>query len=211
MEAINEIEMFRTVLNEMLTELKQLRDGQKEMNKTILLLGEKVDGFQQHLENLKVEVPATDLQPVKDELAEWAVGFNGLIKEGMEKIQTTFSQHLQKLSAVIEAEPKPIVRRISLFPETDRNGHFKFFISRLILGVLGALLLVGLFSLGQQYIAQRPSTESMMPYQQFVPERTAPAAPPPHKTKAPRKHHVVDSLEKAPVGGDSVGTLPLGA
>jgi len=81
MEALNELEMFRTVLNEMLTELKQLNTTQKEMNRTLLLLGEKVDGFQQRLDNLKVEAPAVDMQPVKDQLTEWAVGFNRQMTE----------------------------------------------------------------------------------------------------------------------------------
>jgi len=207
MEAFNEWEMFRTVLNEILTELKQFNNGQKEMGKTLLLLGEKVDGFQQRLDNLKVEAPAVDLQPVKDQLAEWAVGFNRQMTEGMEKIQTAFSQNLQKLSEAVAAQPKPIVRRISLFPENDYNGHFKFFIGRLLWAILGLCLLAGLFSLGQQYIMHR-SMEREAPRMEYVPEKIAPMAPPPRKAKTSRKHHEADSVEKAPVEGDSVGRLP---
>jgi len=54
MQELNEAEMFRSVLNDMLDELKQLHTTTKEMNKAIIGQNQKIDGFDQRLENLQV-------------------------------------------------------------------------------------------------------------------------------------------------------------
>ena len=137
MQEFNEGEMFRSVLNEMLIELKQLQQGVKETNKTLLALGEKVDGFRGYLDNLKVEVPPADLGLVIDGQAEGLIAFNKEVKGALEGMQTQFTQAIQKLTDAVEAQPKPIVRRICFFPESDYKGNYKYFIRAVVLWFLG--------------------------------------------------------------------------
>jgi hypothetical protein len=211
MQELNEVEMFRAVLDEMLMELKQLHSATKEMKETIDALNEKIDGFNVRLENLQVVAPPPDLEPVKGQLAEGVSEFNRQVKESMDGIREVYTQHLKKLTDTLEAQPKPIVRRISLFPENDTRGHFKYFMKCLVLGILGMTLLAGLFSLGQQYLA-RHSNDQSAEYNVSPSQAAMPSAPGPHAIKVQRKKHGRSNDGGVAMGRvDSVGSLPDGA
>src|SRR5882672_9289920 len=189
MQELNEAEMFRSVLNEMLDELKQLQATSKEMNKTIIGQNQKIDGFDQRLENLQVVAPPPDLEPVKDQLAEGVSGLNKEVKEAMQGVQGTFTQHLKKLTDTLEAEPKPIVRRISLFPENDYHGNYKYFIKALFLWSLGILALVLAYRLIQPYFDrstsyQVPSYRAAPYYPRDESASSSPVSSPRHSRKS---------------------------
>jgi len=191
--------MFRTVLNEMVEELKQLHQGTKEINKTITGLQEKIDGFDRRLENLQVVAPPVDLGPLQEQMTESISAFNQQAKETMEGMQGAFTRQLQTLTDTLAAEPKPIVRRISLFPENDRHGSYKYFIKALFLSILGFGLLAGLYALGQQWLDQRAAERSQVQVRPvYLPERAYPSAPQaPSSTgkvrKAVKRRREVDS------------------
>jgi hypothetical protein len=46
----------------------------------------------------------------------------------------------QKLAAVVRAQPKPVLYRIMLFPETDYQGNYKTFIRWVIGGIVGMIV-----------------------------------------------------------------------
>ncbi len=210
MQELNEAEMFRTVLNEMLGELKQLTQGAKETNKNVATLQEKFGEFHHRLENLQVIAPAVDLAPVHDSLTQGVSELNKQVTEGMQGVLTTFTQHLEKLTAAVEAQPKRIVRRISLFPENDRHGNYKYTIRTMFLSILGALVVGGAFSLLLNNMEERKEERRKLMFQKPAAEvwTTAPpaqAAAPPQKkkTKAPVKSAaeqppIEDTIAKPP-------------
>jgi len=159
MQELNEAEMFRAVLNEMLEEMKQVHRTIKEMNGVLVLQQQKIDGFQRLLENIQVVAPPPDMQPLKDQFAAGVVEFKMQVKETLAGMQAVYGQQLQKVTEVLEAQPKPIVRRISLFPENDRHGNFKYFFKCLFLSTLGFGLLAGLYAFGVEWLAQRGSRQ----------------------------------------------------
>jgi len=198
MQELNEAEMFRAVLNEMLDELKQLHVAVKGMNSGIVALTGKVDAFDKRLEDLQVVAPPPDLQPVQNELAAGVSGLQIQVKEGMSGIQSVFTQHMQKLTAALEAQPKPIVRRISFFSDNDYNGNYKYFIKACCLWTLGFLALVMIFKLVQPYFDrstgyQSPSYRAAPYYPREDPPATTTVKPSRHSRKSSRKHRTVDS------------------
>jgi len=204
MQELNEAEMFRTVLNEMLDELKQLHVSIKEMNKTVAVLHEKIDKFDQRLENLQVVAPPPDLQPLKEQLAEGVSTFNIQAKETMEGMQKVFTVQMQKITDTLAASPKPIVRRLSLFPENDYHNHYKYFIKGLFLATVGVCLVGALYALGSQWLQQRraeagPAQERSV----SMPGSYQPPAPVPlperHVRKVPKRHREADTTVTAGV------------
>jgi len=204
MQELNEVEMFRTVLNEMLLELKQMAQGAKETNKNLAALQEKFGEFHHRLENLQVIAPAVDLTPVHDSLTQGVSELNKQVKEGMQGVLTTFTQHLEKLTAAVEAQPKRIVRRISLFPENDRHGNYKYFIRAMFLSILGALVVGGAFSLLLNNMEERKEERRKLMFQKPAaqewttqPPAQPSSAPPRKKTKA--RPPIADTITKMPV------------
>lgn len=205
--------MFRAVLNEMLEEMKQVHRTIKEMNKTVVSLGERVDGFQRQLENIQVVAPPLDLQPLKDQFASGLVDFSAQVKETLAGMEAGYSQQLQKVTQVLEAQPKPIVRRISLFPENDHHGNFKYFFKCLFLSTLGFGLLAGLYAFGAQWLEQG-SGHQPAPYQSSRPFTESSSAPPvpkasgKHSTKRDRTHSANISKDTTIPRGDSFASSP---
>ncbi len=199
MQELHESEMFRSVLNEMLSELKQLQNSTKEMNKTILGLNERIDRFDQRLEDLQVVAPPPDLQPLKEGILE----FNQQAKETMEEMREVFRGQMQKIADTLAAEPRPIVRRISLFPDNDYRGSYKYFIRGLFLATVGVCLVGALYALGSQWLEQRREERRLtrVPVQErsmSFPERNyqpgAPSPAPGRAKKAGKRHREVDSV-----------------
>lgn len=203
--------MFRTVLNEMLGELKQLAQGAKETNKNLVALQEKFGEFHHRLENLQVIAPAADLTPVQDTLTQGVTELNKQVTEGMQSVLATFTQHLEKLTAAVEAQPKRIVRRISLFPENDRQGNYKYFIRTMFLSILGALVVGGAFSLLLNNMEERKEERRAMMFQKPAREpwttpAPAQASPPPQKKKVKARPPIEDTVGRPPV--EDITTKP---
>jgi hypothetical protein len=142
--------IFETVLNEMLEDQKHLVNSVKALTTTITDLRDKqadlqtrVEGFDQRLSDQTITAPPADTQPIQQLLQESMTSFRGEIKQGIDRV-----------GALVEAQPKAIVRqtRILLFPESDRNGHFKYLIGKIFLALILIVLLGVLLNLGSQYI-----------------------------------------------------------
>ena len=208
MQELNEAEMFRAVLNEMLEEMKQVHRTIKEMKGALAVQQEKIDGFQRQLENIQVVAPPTDLQPLKDQFAAGVSEFSIMVKETLAGMKVDYGQQLQKVTQVLEAQPKPIVRRISLFPENDHHGNFKYFFKCLFLSILGFGLLAMIYALVQQRLEQGSGYQPA-PYQSsrsFTGSSSAPSVPKAsggHSKKRDRPHSANISKDTTIPRGDS--------
>jgi hypothetical protein len=125
-------EIFEAVLNEILEEMRQVKRVVKEQNSTIIGLRERVEEFEHKLRDQQVIVQPPDFTSVERQIAE------GLVQ----------------VAEAVEKQPKPVRRhvRISIFPESDREGSYKFFIRWLFGGTILALLVAALFFLGRQFL-----------------------------------------------------------
>jgi hypothetical protein len=148
-----------TVLNEVLEELKEANKSLKEMGGTVKALELRVHAFEQ--KEIRIEPP--DLEPLKTKLDE----LPGLINLEMMRVDTGMQHQIVaqcgelrretaagmlRIAAVVEAQPKPIVRRISLFPENDKEGNYKTFIRWLIGGTIGAMVVLTAYVLINEQI-----------------------------------------------------------
>lgn len=134
-----------TVLNEVLEELQQTNKSIKQLSGTVADLGVHVKAFEK--KELKTEPP--DLQPVVTQC---------------EVLRKEAAEGLARVAAAVAVQPKPIIRRISLFPENDRDRHFKFFLKWVLWFVVmlltfevGYLLISEYIERTHPYILQQPS------------------------------------------------------
>jgi hypothetical protein len=65
-----------------------------------------------------------------------------------------------KVAAAVEAQPKPIVRRISFFPENDYSGNYKVFIRWFICGIIGAMMVAAAYVLTNEWILRNSPRET---------------------------------------------------
>jgi predicted nucleic acid-binding Zn-ribbon protein len=84
-----ETEIMQTVLNEVLEELKELKQQVAKLMAVMADLNNKVDDFEIKLSNIKVSAPPTNLEPI-----------TSTVKEG-----------IFRLRGVIEEQPKSIIRQ----------------------------------------------------------------------------------------------------
>ncbi len=99
----------------------------------------------------------------------------------------------QKVSAIVEAQPKAIVRqwRLVFFPEHDYHGYYKFFVTRFLFWVTILAGIAVLFRLGMHWLDNIHSQRQLQlqlqsqsaPFQKSYPEQSPPhpAAPPSKK------------------------------
>ncbi len=210
-----------TVLNEVLGELKEANKSLKEMDGTIKALESRVTGFEQMLKDQQVIVQPPDLGPAFEEIrrltsetGETASETIGNVQEKatdiLNQVQVTVEQKLSEIRKVIDGrlaeQPKPIVRqwRVSLFPESDRAGSYKYFISWLFGGTVLVLLVGALFSLGRQYLDKwHPSPDEPRPamsMEEVQARRDVKAAPPAvvlHQGPTRKTRRQTDSLARA--------------
>jgi hypothetical protein len=152
-------QMVLTVLNEVLDELKEANKSLKEMGGTMKALELRVHDFEQ--KEIRIEPP--DLEPLKKKIDE----LPDLINLEMMRVDKDMQQQIDarcgelrqeteagmlKIATAVEAQPKPIVRRISLFPENDKEGNYKTFIRWLIGGAIGAMIVVTAYVLINEQI-----------------------------------------------------------
>lgn len=138
--AIDE-QVFETVFNEILEDLRKVTRSNQALQTTVQDLGARLDTFATKLNELQVIVPPVDQQPL-----------HHIAREGIDKIRQTLQSDvqqpleagIQKITAIIGAQPKTVIqeRHFFLFPKNDHEGHYKFLI-RWIVG-----LILGLASLG---------------------------------------------------------------
>lgn len=114
------------------------------------------------------EVILAVLNEVLEELKET----NKAIKEmdgNVKKLETSVeatTAGLGKLSGVVAAKPRPVLWRVSLFPENDREGNYKTFIRWLIGGIVGALLVGSAYVLANLWIQRSYPPEMAAQYTQ---------------------------------------------
>jgi hypothetical protein len=170
-------QMVLTVLNEVLGELKEANKSLKEMGGTIKALESKVTGFEQMLKDQQVVVQPPDLASAFEEIRQLTTEtgiaasetINIVQKEAgamLGQVRMVVEQKLSEIGTVIDGrlaeQPKPIMRqwRVSLFPESDREGSYKYFVNWLFGGTVLVLLVGALFLLGRQFLDKwHPSAE----------------------------------------------------
>jgi hypothetical protein len=160
-------QMVLTVLNEVLEELKEANKSLKELGGTVKALELRVHAFEQ--KEIRIEPP--DLEPIKEKVDELPDRINlemmrvdkdmqqQIVAQCGELRQETAAGML-KIAGAVEAQPKPIVRRISLFPENDKEGNYKTFIRWLIGGTIGAMMVVTAYVLLNEQIQRTYSRET---------------------------------------------------
>lgn len=151
-----EEEIFKSVLEEVLEELQKANRSLKEMGGTVKDLEARVRAF----EDKEIKIDPPDLEPLKNRIEQMPAAIHEeavktgeairqqVVDEGGALRKETASG-LAKVAAAVEAQPKPIVRRITFFPDADRQGHYKFFI-RWFFGTV-----IGVFLIGATYISIR--------------------------------------------------------
>ena len=169
-EVMNE-EILKEVLEDVLQEFK-------EANQKLGALEGRVAAFEQKLIDQQVIVEAPDLRPAFDLLKQQSDESAAAVTTAMEAVQQAVKESLQKLEQATSQEradlqkvsetglqaiadrlaqqPKPIIRqfRFSLFPENDREGHYKYFIKWVFGGTLLVMVIGALFFLGRQYLSE---------------------------------------------------------
>ncbi|HET6256227.1 MAG TPA: hypothetical protein VFE32_19270 [Puia sp.] len=127
-----ELEVLVTAVTELAEDQKATNKQIDEFTKLVKGIGEKVDTFDKKLTNLQVVAPAPDTRPMVAKQAEF----------------------LQKLTAILEAQPKSVVRqfRFLLFPSDNADHYYRIIFGRLFGWAVLILVCTYLFSLGQQYI-----------------------------------------------------------
>ncbi len=159
--------MILAVLNEVLDELKVANKSLKEMGGMVKTLESRVQAFEQK----EIRIEPTDLGPVNHLVGQ----LPGIIKEGIKGLDESFRERVTvecaelrkettaafvKVAAAVEAQPKPIVRRISFFPENDYSGNYKVFIRWLICGIIGAMMVAAAYVLTNEWILRNSPRET---------------------------------------------------
>jgi len=200
------------------------------MGGTIKALEGKVTGFEHMLKDQQVVVQPPDLDPAFEEIrrltretGEAASETIGTVQEKardmLDQVQVTVGQKLSEIRTVIDdrlaEQPRPVIKqwRVSLFPESDKAGSYKYFIGWLFGGIVLALSVAALFSLGRQYLDKwHPSPDEpkqAMSMPQVKAENEVKAAVPSvvrHQASSARewerdgkKEKTIDSLKKVAI------------
>ena len=137
----------------------------------------RVQAFEQ--KEIRTEPP--DLAPVSERIAAEC---------GELRKETTAA--LAKVAAAVEAQPKPIVRRISFFPENDYQENYKTFIRWLIGGIVGAMMVLTVYVLAHEWILHTQPRDWPVPASGVTMPPEAPVRPsvPAHGAGAPVKSRI---------------------
>ena len=127
-----ESEVLVTAITELAEDQKATGQQLEDLTKQVKEIGEKVEGFTDKLTNLQVIAPALDTRPVVAKLSEF----------------------LQRVTAILEAQPKNVVReyRLLLFPADNADKYYRIIFGRLFGWAVLILICTYLFNLGQEYI-----------------------------------------------------------
>lgn len=141
-------EIFESVLNEILEELKQSTRAAKDLQNTVTALSEKVAGFDQRL-NEQVVAPPADTLAVQKVVEESLARLEQCSVENTERINSALEQTIQKTTAIVEAQPKAVTRQVRFLsiPENDPNGNFKYVVGKVLLWLLAIVIVSMLYVL----------------------------------------------------------------
>jgi len=178
--------MLKDVLEDVLEELKESNRSLTDARTRLSALEEKVGGFEQKLTDQQVIVHPPDLDPVIRLIGEQGKRSEIQTEAQVSVIRTETEAGLRRLAAAVETQPKPIVRRICFFPENDYSGSYKHFITCLFWGIMGALLICGLYSLGSQYLDRQPYPAPMVMPADTISKANAPPHPASKKSRPPK-------------------------
>jgi len=197
-------EVFETVLNEVLEELKLSKE---EVKSGMATLTEKVEKIDRRLDEQVVAAPA-DTQPIQQIITEGHQKIEKSLTErhdDMKKmVAKMVAEEFQKVSAIVEAQPKPNVRqfRLILFPENDYHGYYKFFVTRLLMWLTILAGIAVLSHLGMHWLDNIHSERQLqLQLQSQSPsfQKSYPEPLPPHPAASPskkiHKHHDLPGLD----------------
>ena len=146
--------MLLVVLNETLEEMQKANMSLKEMGQKledfagkIGLLETRVQAFEQ--KEIKIEPP--DLGPVSERVSAECAGLKKVTEAG-----------LLKVAVAVETQPKPIVRRITFFPENDHEGNYKTLIRWMIGGIVGLMFIGSAYVLANEWIQHTPRWQKII-------------------------------------------------
>src|ERR1700754_1750010 len=136
-------QIINEVLNDILEELKQSNQSLKTLQTTVGDLQEKTSGFEQKLSGQQVIAPPADTAPIRE-----------LTDRAINTIQQDIKRQLDVISAIVEAQPKNVIKkwRFSIFPDNDINGSFRHLINKITLGVICLALIAAGYKLGLHYM-----------------------------------------------------------
>ena len=171
---LKRMEILETVLNEASEDANAARKAVIDLHVTVIGLCEKVDGFDQRLQEQKVIVSPVDTGPIEE-----AVNTN------IGKAGSALAEGLVRINETLERQPKPIVRqfKFSLLPDGDPYGNNRKLYYKIMWWLYGLLFLVMLFRLGTNYIETIPRRE-------YAPVERLPDPAPPFQ------HHVEKKFKK---------------
>jgi len=180
-------QIITDVLNDILQELKQSNQLLKTLQTTIGDLQEKTSGFEQKLTDQQVIAPPADTTPIQE-----------LTGRAINTIQQDVKKQLGVISAIVEAQPKNVIKqwRLSFFPDNDINGSFKHLINKITLGMICFSLIAAGYKLGLHYM-DRPvsASQAPQPFGSVTPGPAAPDAAVPPSTITKGRHHRNQEVE----------------
>jgi hypothetical protein len=184
-------EVFETVLNEVLDELKISNRKIEELEKGIESLTKKIETFDRRL-NEQIVAPPADTQPIQQIITEGQHKMEEILTERNKDIKKIVAEEFQKVSAIVEAQPKAIVRqwRLLFFPENDYPGYYKFFVTRVLLWVTILAGIAVLCRLGMHWLDNIHSERQLELQLQGQPSSSQGSYPqplPPHPAASPSK------------------------
>jgi hypothetical protein len=149
-------EIFESVLNEILEDQKQCTLVIKDLYAAVAVLTEKVAGFDQRL-NEQVVAPPADTLAVQKVIDEGLARIEQRFLDSVEKNKQILTATFEKTNAIVEAQPKAIVRQFRFFhiPEHDPEGNFRYFVNRILLWLFGLSIVAALFLLGSHSMGWR--------------------------------------------------------
>jgi hypothetical protein len=111
-----EEEVLQQVLNEVLSELKELTKDQKMVNIALESYNTRINEFQNSLENIKVDIPQLDLR----------------------ELNKTIGNLMNELKEIIKNQPKQVLheKRILFYPEGNGENFLKFIAARFLWGII---------------------------------------------------------------------------
>ena len=149
-------EVFESVLNEILEDQKLSTQIIKDLQTAVTTLTEKVASFDQRL-NEQVVAPPADTLAVQKVIDEGLARVERRTAETAAGINDTVNSAFQKTNAIVEAQPKAIIRQFRIFaiPEHDPEGNFRYFFSRILLCLLAWSIIAALFVLASHHMGWR--------------------------------------------------------
>lgn len=139
-----ELEVFKDAMNEQLKEQQTTTKQIEELAKEVKDSSQKIDGFDQKLENQKIVAPAPDTGPIRAILTDF----------------------LERITKIVADQPKTVVhqRRLLLFPETNAGQYYKIVFGRLIPWGFAFIATAYVFTLCRQYIETSSQTSERRYY-----------------------------------------------